>query len=374
MQMPNTVGHPTFAVRWDIGTGEPAERTRRTDVNHVDFDMGFRTESPDGTWVVRSGTATRVGTGESVEIVSPKDTGGMVAARFSDDGRLVAQIRNPWSLVPLDPARDDVVVLDLAAKVRLVALPTGRVQRLAFAPDGRAIATVSRTEVAVWEIASGKRAARFLLASRPYIRREAIAFTPDGRRLLTGEDDCTVLVWDLTGGRPGAADPDRLFAALAGGDAAAAYRAGWALADRPREALALARRHLAPAAPVPAGELEKLVRGLDAAAFADREAAEKALRGRLDAAAPGLRERLRGPISAEQRQRIDRLLKETDLALLPAGDRLRAVRAVAVLERIGGPEARALLKELAGGLPSARLTREAGASLTRLGDNPPPMK
>jgi hypothetical protein len=47
----------------------------------------------------------------------------------------------------------------------------------------------------------------------------------------------------------------------------------------------------------------------------------------------------------------------------------RGVRAVEVLERVGTPQAREVLRDLAKGAPSAWLTREARAALTRL----PPM-
>jgi hypothetical protein len=50
---------------------------------------------------------------------------------------------------------------------------------------------------------------------------------------------------------------------------------------------------------------------------------------------------------------------------LPAGDLLRAVRAVEVLERIGTAEARKALARYAGG-PPGRLAREARATLARL--------
>jgi hypothetical protein len=46
---------------------------------------------------------------------------------------------------------------------------------------------------------------------------------------------------------------------------------------------------------------------------------------------------------------------------------VRCLRAVAVLEDLGTPAARELLEGLAAGAPEARLTREAKASLRRLG-------
>jgi hypothetical protein len=51
---------------------------------------------------------------------------------------------------------------------------------------------------------------------------------------------------------------------------------------------------------------------------------------------------------------------------LRPGDVLRSVRAAEVLERIGTPEARRLLGQLATGAAEARLTREAKAALKRL--------
>jgi hypothetical protein len=46
--------------------------------------------------------------------------------------------------------------------------------------------------------------------------------------------------------------------------------------------------------------------------------------------------------------------------------RLRQVRAVELLERIGTPESRKILENLAGGVPAAWLTQEAKAALARL--------
>jgi hypothetical protein len=63
------------------------------------------------------------------------------------------------------------------------------------------------------------------------------------------------------------------------------------------------------------------------------------------------------------RQRLEGIV--ASLAL-PAGERLRELRAVEVLERIGDAEARRLLEALSRGAPDARLTRDARAVLGRL--------
>jgi hypothetical protein len=47
-------------------------------------------------------------------------------------------------------------------------------------------------------------------------------------------------------------------------------------------------------------------------------------------------------------------------------ERLRAIRAMQLLERLGSAEAREFLEELSRGAASARLTRDAQEALTRL--------
>jgi WD40 repeat protein len=368
-QWPNQSNNPAFAVRWDVGTGRPVERTQLP--RNPERDIFGVAESPDGAWVVEYGKVNRVGTDEAVVIVPPRET-GFLSPRFSADSRLVAQPRSTRGEPTHDPAKDAVIVFDLGKKGALVELPTGQPLRLRFAPDGRTLAVIGEGEVAVWELASGKRAVRFPVRTRRYTRFEAMDFTPDGRRLVTGMDDCTALVWDLAG-TPAGTERD-WWDALAGADAGAAFRAGWALAGRPREAVALLREKLPPVAAAPAADVNKLVAALDAPAFADREAAQKALRDLGDAAAPRLRDALKENLSAEQRQRVGDLVRDADATVLPAGGRLRGVRAVAVLERVATPEAKKLLAELAAGLPTARLTREAAAAAARLRDIPAPRR
>jgi hypothetical protein len=50
-----------------------------------------------------------------------------------------------------------------------------------------------------------------------------------------------------------------------------------------------------------------------------------------------------------------------------SGEGLRSLRAIEVLEWIGGAEAYQVLEALSVGMPSARMTREAKGALERLG-------
>jgi hypothetical protein len=107
-----------------------------------------------------------------------------------------------------------------------------------------------------------------------------------------------------------------------------------------------------------------LIAKLDATAFATREAAEKELRGFGDTALPALRAALKGKLSSEQRERVERLVSVATNAV-PTDELLQQLRAVAALEHAGTAEAKAILKDLAGGAAGGRLTLEASAALER---------
>jgi hypothetical protein len=100
-----------------------------------------------------------------------------------------------------------------------------------------------------------------------------------------------------------------------------------------------------------------------------RDKATRELESLGEVAGPVLQGALRGQPSLEVRRRVERLL-ELLHEQLPTEERLRALRALQVLEHIGTPEARQVLESLAKGAPAARLTREAVASLKRLGGKP----
>jgi hypothetical protein len=106
-----------------------------------------------------------------------------------------------------------------------------------------------------------------------------------------------------------------------------------------------------------------LIADLDNDDFARREAASKQLAAFGAQAEPALRKALADTQSAEVRSRIQALLKALDQWVVTNPDALRSLRAIWVLERIGTPEARAVLGDLAKGAPEARQTQEAQAAL-----------
>ncbi|MBW5420047.1 XRE family transcriptional regulator [Streptomyces sp. BG9H] len=70
----------------------------------------------------------------------------------------------------------------------------GPVVSLAFAPDGRTLATAARGAIRLWDLA-GSRTPRALATRRVPAAVTAGAFTPDGRRLATGHADRTLRLW-----------------------------------------------------------------------------------------------------------------------------------------------------------------------------------
>src|SRR5262249_26308298 len=160
-----------------------------------------------------------------------------------------------------------------------------------------------------------------------------------------------------------------LWADLCGADAARAYRGAWQLAAGPKQSVPFLCTHLRPVAVLSPALRERAaawVRDLDDDRFKVRERATKDLSRLGEAAMPVLQEGLTGRLSPEARQRAKRLLAAlSDLPL--SGQRVGALRSLAVLEHVDTPEARELLLQLAAGPPEARLTREARATLDRLG-------
>jgi WD40 repeat protein len=115
--------------------------------------------------------------------------GRCTAVALSADGALLAAA-GPGN---------DVVLWDLSGerprvKARLAG-HTAEVRSLAFAPDGRALASADTQTTRVWDLRGDTPRERAALPGR------IAAFSPDGRGLVTG-DDSLLRVWDLSQDEP----------------------------------------------------------------------------------------------------------------------------------------------------------------------------
>jgi hypothetical protein len=125
---------------------------------------------------------------------------------------------------------------------------------------------------------------------------------------------------------------------------------------------------LLPAEAVNAGRLSKLLAELDSDQFTVREQAAKELSQLSERVEPAVRRLLQDKPSLEVRNRVKAIL--AGARPIPPAATLRSLRAIQVLERIGTPEARGVLRNLASGA-AARETREAKAALERLAARTP---
>jgi hypothetical protein len=136
------------------------------------------------------------------------------------------------------------------------------------------------------------------------------------------------------------------------------------LVASPEQAVPLLRQRIKPIEPADAQRVERLIRDLDSEQFETRTKATQELENIVAGAESVLRKKLEEKPSLEMKQRINQVLSKLDPSA--PGDRLRALRAIQVLEYMGTAEAKEHLRALAKGVAEARLTREAKAALERL--------
>jgi dipeptidyl aminopeptidase/acylaminoacyl peptidase len=298
---------------------------------------------------------------------------------FSPDGRFLAA----------GGFKGPIVIWDVVTGQehhRLASEPTASLAMthgLSFSADGKTLASANtdhfrpnsrRPSICLWEMVTGKERGRFVGHA---VEVNAVAFAPDGRSVASGSVDTTALIWDVTGLRTAENAPPLVLSAgqrdgfwrdLAGNDAAKAFEAIWALTATPRETVAFMHNRLRPVPPEDPQRLERLVIDLDSGYFAAREKATRDLQELAELAEPALRRGLNRQPSLEARRRMESLLQKLDPVRDP--ERLRSLRGIEVLEHIGNQEGRTLLEDLARGAPDARLTKEAQASLERLRNTP----
>jgi WD40 repeat protein len=278
---------------------------------------------------------------------------------LSPDGRLLATADGT------DSARLWELLSGLEVRTIECAVP---VVGVAFAPGGHILALATGGGTVLHDVP--RNAARLALPMAT-TADTLVAFSADGRRLVTaGNRDSTATAWDVADvvRRPVAVaakpiDLDGCWAALADSDPKVGYAAVWKLAADPDQAVQLLAAELG--GPLPsAARIARLIADLDHPRYPARERATRELEAVGEQAVEALREARGGKMSAEQAERIDGLLGKL-AGQRPSPDRLRTARAVAALELIGNPQARAVIEEVTKGPSGAPRTQEAKAALGR---------
>jgi len=397
-----SVKNQGFLHVWDLTSGKALAINRVPSARLV-----FRLFSPDAKLLVRhepiNSPIPRNGRFDQVEenppnavVLQDSLTGKPVLSlpqmdqinivqSFSSDGQVLATAtykavrRGPDDRE--GPATIHIWELISGKERQTMAIPgegDAHLQDLVFSPDQRVIATAcsgwksgAREHwIQLWDTVSGKELLRL---SGYDSNTRKLAFSPDGRFLVSGHEEGYLLVWDVSPISPfkaskpkrvSSAELESCWADLAGEDAHKAGEAIWKLVDTGSQAVELFRSRLHPAPGPPADKMKQWIADLDSNDFERREEATRQLAALQDLAQPALKEVLKGKMSAEQRRRIEPLLQPYFLVNGP--DKRQQLRSIQVLERIGTPEAQAVLAELAKGAPEARLTIAAKAAQERL--------
>jgi WD40 repeat protein len=354
---------------WEVASGKQLRDYPLHQGEH--FSQGLAV-SLDGKTLTTGGASLMrlldVAEGREVRRLRGSDVFSAVA--FSPDGRLLAA---GYTSGP-------IALWEVASGKQLCSLNghRHRVYSLSFSPDGKLLASADDSPIArVWEVASGGLIGPLEGHSA---RVTAVAFAPCGRTIVSASQDTTALVWEVPGGDSAEAAPKpeltsnelaALWTELGGDDAPRARRALGRLVRAPQQSVPLVADRVKPSPEVAPARVARLVADLDDDRFRVRERAEAELRTLGEAALPALRKAREGRPPVELRRRIERVLEAVEKERwVPSADRLRELRALEILERADGPEARRVLQKIAEGTPEARLTQEAKASLGRLAKRP----
>jgi hypothetical protein len=363
--------YPDGIRLWEVATGKLLHHLK----GPAHAPLGF---APDGKLLAYAGEDGSIRLWDPATAKELRrwatDQQGLRQLVFAPDGKSLASV-----------ALGGVRVWEVATGKQLARFdraPEDRIFALAFSPSARAVATGEfgrqtlpngdtreRLTIRLQEVLSGQEIRQIDV---PQGLVAALAFAPDGRTLASGGTDSTILLWDVTGGVAAGApralpltakELTALWSDL-GGHASTADGAIWALTQAPQQSVPFLQERLRPVAPADAQQVAKLVAELDNKNYAVRQAATRALEDLGATAEAALYKILAGNPSLELRRRLEEILAKRHPEVI------RQLRGIEALEQIGTPEARQALEVLAQVMPNPRLAQAAGAALERLAWRP----
>lgn len=259
-------------------------------------------------------------------------------------------------------------VIDSFTKRELVSLKDVGLSA-AFTPDERLVAAIGYDNlVRYFEMATGQFA-----YDVPLPPNMGGVMAPSGEQMAVWNSDSVVdydLSWkSLRAGKRGPTEFDDDDWVKLAGTASDAYTVMMNLSVHPDKALAFLRARLKPESPpdVPDDAVKKWLDALVPANAPGQANAIAELKKQGRRVAEPVRSAILGRLLLESERRHAAVLTALESVKFTP-DELRSIRAVAMLERLGGPDATKLLESLAEGSPYMVRAQEAKASLRRLAE------
>jgi hypothetical protein len=330
--------------------------------------------SPDGRILATYGNWGEVQlwdvqTGRLVGVPVPKDryagNATLTVLAFSPDGTLLASAGHKFGEMS--------IVAVASGKVRLHLRSKGIGNPPAFSPDGSLLVTSFQEGLVLHDLLNGKE----LWHLRPPVPGQFVAFSPDGSLLAvagqTAQGEAAITLYDMPHGRheplPHKLSSEQLetfWGDLTVENDFRLQRVLAGLRSAPTSTVPFLAKKLKPVSEAQRKHILGLLRDLDDEDATKRDQAMEALQKEAAAFEPLLADRRRTAEPGDVRNRIARILNRERTSAVPR-TLLNELRAVAILEQIGSPSARSVLRTLACGAAGARLTVEAQQALDRLG-------
>jgi WD40 repeat protein len=288
--------------------------------------------------------------------------------RFTADGDIVALFTGEGRILVWSVSDGTLLHQDVA--------PVGR-RNGAISPNGRwlVIASPDQNTLVLRDLNEPKVGVGTYSISESRSPVQHVTFTADSKRFVTSHADGLAYLWDveeivaLGKTQSTLASNEELWAALADADAAKAGKTVDELVRNPTVAL----RVLTAVQPVqkPAAKrVATLIEELGDREYKVREAAEKQLLELRELVAAELHAVIGSSESAEQQERANTLIGKLTAAETNP-ERMRHLRAIEILERIGTAEAKKVLDRLATGAAESTITREAKRAAARIDQRRP---